>query len=92
MRIGAPKVFTRTKYFYSTPTNGGYHQEALRVRVKSQVPGIPTTQVSKLASLGSGTHVGKPGDGGGAERKPQLAHLASASAMKSFSLDPSFTL
>lgn len=69
MRIGAPKVFTRTKYFYSTPTNGGYHQEALRVRVKSQVPGIPTTQVSKLASLGSGTHVGKPGDGGGGREK-----------------------
>lgn len=91
MRIGVPKVFTRTKYFYSTPTNRGYHQEALRVRVKSQVPGIPTTQVSKLASLGSGIHVGKPGDQE-TGRKPQLAHLASASAMKSFSSDPSFTL
>lgn len=80
MRIGVPKVFTRTKYFYLTPTDWGYHQEALRVRVKSQVPGIPTTRVSKLALLGSGTHVGQPGDWG-TGRKPQLAHLASASVM-----------
>lgn len=70
MRIGAPKVFTQTKYFYSTPTNWGYHQEALRVRVKSKVPGISTTQVSKLASLGSVTHVGKPGDRGDREKTP----------------------